>query len=125
MQGLKELLEATRSRILEIGVPDAVVLLGNETEVLFLDVREAEELAGGRIPGALHIPRGLIEPKAAHDSPAREPRLSDINRLVITYCASGVRSAFAADSLQVLGFRDVRSLSGGFGAWKNGGHPIE
>ena len=96
-----------------------------EPAVLFLDVRESEEIAGGRIPGALHVPRGLIEPKAAHDSPAREPRLSDFDQTIIAYCASGVRSALVADSLQVLGFSNVRSLAGGFAAWKDGGHSIE
>lgn len=124
-QGLKDLLEATRSRIQEIGVADAVTLMEKEPAVLFLDVRESEERAGGRIKGALHIPRGLIEPKAAHDSPAREPRLSDFDQTIIAYCESGVRSAFVADSLQVLGFTNVRSLAGGFGAWKKRGYPIE
>ena len=124
-QGMKELLQGARSRIQEIGATDAATLMAKESETLFLDVRESEELADGRIPGALHIPRGLIEPNAAHDSPARDPELSDFGRPVIAYCASGVRSAFAADSLQVLGFSNVRSLAGGFAAWQKGGHPIE
>lgn len=124
-KGMKELLEQTRARIREIGVGDAAALSSGESDVLFLDVRESEELAGGRIPGALHVPRGLIEPKAAHDSPARETQLANFDRPIIAYCASGVRSALVADTLQVLGFSDVRSLAGGFGAWKDGGQPIE
>jgi rhodanese-related sulfurtransferase len=124
-QGLKELLQAARSRIQEIAPDDAVALLRQDPEILFLDVRESEELAGGRIPGALHVPRGMIEPKAARDSPVREPQLSNFDRPVVTYCASGVRSVFAADSLRILGFSNVRSLAGGFGAWKDGGHPVE
>ena len=124
-RGLKELLDETRSRIQEIGVADAETLMKSESELLFLDVRESEELAGGRISGALHVPRGVIEPKAAHDSPLREPQLSDFDRAIVVYCASGVRSALAADSLQGLGFSNVRSLAGGFGAWKNGGLPVE
>jgi rhodanese-related sulfurtransferase len=122
--GLKELLQAARSRTREIDAGSAAELLGEEGGALFVDVRESEELAGGRIPGSLHIPRGLIEPKAAADSRAREPALANLNRPLVVYCASGVRSTLAADSLQNLGFSDVTSLAGGFAAWKAGGHPI-
>lgn len=123
-KGLRELLQNARSRIREIEPADAVKLLRDEPGALFLDVRESEELAGGVIPGSLHIPRGLLEPKAAHDSPVREPRLADFDQPVVVYCASGVRSAFAADSLQGLGYSNVTSLARGFAAWKDGGHPI-
>jgi len=123
--GLKDLLEAARSRTRGIDAAEAAQALQGEGAPLFLDVRESEELAGGRIPGALHIPRGLLEPKAAHDSPLRAPELSDFDRPVIVYCASGVRSILAADSLQGLGFGDVRSLAGGFAAWNTDGRPVE
>lgn len=123
--GLKELLQGARSRTREIDAAEAVEVLKSAGGALFLDVRESEELAGGRIPGSLHIPRGLIEAKAAHDSPGRVPELSDVDHPVIVYCASGVRSLLAADSLQGLGFSDVRSLAGGFGGWKTQGHPVE
>jgi len=123
--GLKELLADAKLRIEEIAAHEAAALLEQDASVLFLDVRELEELRSGRIPGALHVPRGLLEPKAAADSPAREPELADPGRLIIAYCASGARSALATDSLQVLGFREVRSLSGGFAAWTEAGHPVE
>jgi len=123
-KGLKDLLAETRTRVQEITAGDAAGLLAAKAKVLFLDVRETEELAGGRIPGALHVPRGLLEPKAAADSPMREAQLADPDQTVVVYCASGVRSLLAADVLGTLGFRDVRSLAGGFGRWKSEGHTV-
>ena len=67
---------------------------------------------------------GILEPKAALDSPARDSQLSDPERPIITYCGSGARSALAAATLQQLGFSQVRSLAGGFQAWTQEGRPI-
>lgn len=123
--GMKELIADARSRIEEID-PEAAEseLRGNPT-TLALDVRESEEFSLGRLPGALLIPRGILEPKAALDSPARDSQFSDPERPIITYCGSGARSALAAATLQQLGFSQVRSLAGGFVAWTQEGRPIE
>ena len=83
-----------------------------------IDVREPDELGSGRLPGALHIPRGFLEMKIEGAVPARETP-------VVVYCAGGVRSLFAAESLERLGYADVRSLAGGFRAWKDAALPIE
>ena len=122
--GMKELIADARSRIEEID-PEAAEseLRGNPT-TLALDVRESEEFSLGRLPGALLIPRGILEPKAALDSPARDSQLSDPERPIITYCGSGARSALAAATLQQLGFSQVRSLAGGIEAWTQEGRPI-
>ena len=122
---LSEILKGARERVREVGPAEAARLLAEDEGLLLLDVRESEELAGGRLPGALHVPRGVLEPKAASDSPARLPELSDPSRPILVYCATGVRSALAADVLQSLGFGDVRSLAGGFAAWQSEGHPVE
>ena len=124
VKGFKELLAEAMSRIVEISPTDAVVLHGGSRGALFLDVREPEEYRAGHVLNALLVPRGVLEPKAAADSPIREPLLVDQSQLIVTYCASGARSAFAVDVLQVLGFTDVRSLAGGYAAWKRDGHPI-
>jgi rhodanese-related sulfurtransferase len=124
-KGLKELLREAKARITETSVSDARRLIEEETAVLVLDVREEAELQVGKIPGALHVPRGLLEPKAATDSPLREEALVDQERLILVYCASGVRSALAVDTLQVLGFSNTRSVAGGFRAWNKAGLPIE
>ena len=124
-KGLKELVTEAKARITEVSVSDSQALLEKNPAALMLDVREAAELAAGRIPGALHVPRGVLEPKAAADSPLREEALADLERVVLVYCASGVRSAFAADVLQVLGFSNVHSVAGGFNAWVEAGLPVE
>jgi rhodanese-related sulfurtransferase len=97
----------------------------SDPKVVILDVREPAEYGSGHIPGALHVPRGLVEAKADLEYPAREPRLQDRGQEIIVHCASGVRSAFAADVLQAMGFTNVCSMAGGFAAWEQAGHPVE
>jgi len=111
MAGFRELLNAAKQRIREIDPAAAEERLGEAT---FLDVREQDEHEQGTIPGAVFIPRGHLEAQV-------ENRLSDKDRPVVVYCAGGVRSAFAAETLQQLGYRDVVSMAGGFGRWKNEG----
>jgi sulfur-carrier protein adenylyltransferase/sulfurtransferase len=111
MAGFRELLNAAKQRIREIDPAAAEERLGEAT---FLDVREQDEHEQGTIPGAVFIPRGHLEAQV-------ENRLSDKDRPVVVYCAGGVRSAFAAETLQQLGYTDVVSMAGGFGRWKNEG----
>lgn len=122
--GMKELIADARSRIEEIDPEAAESELRGNPATLALDVREAEEFSLGHLPDALLIPRGMLEPKAALDSPARDPQLSDPERPIIAYCGSGARSALAAATLQQLGFSQVRSLAGGIEAWTQEGRPI-
>ncbi len=85
---------------------------------LVLDVREPDEHAQGHLPGALWIPRGLLELRIEQAAPDRA-------RPLIVYCAGGTRSALAAHALQQLGYQRVSSLAGGFTAWKAAGAPWE
>lgn len=124
-KGMKELLAEAKGRIREVDPPAAQAELEADPRTLVVDVREADELGAGRLPGALHVPRGLLEPRAASDSPARLEAFEDPSRPVLLYCGSGARSALAADTLQQLGFRRVVSLAGGFAAWKEAGLPLE
>ncbi|HLF40600.1 MAG TPA: rhodanese-like domain-containing protein [Acidimicrobiia bacterium] len=94
-------------------------------DVVVVDLREAEELAQtGKIPGALHIPRGTLELKADPTSPGHRPELDPTKR-VILHCAGGGRSALAVLTMKELGYHNVAHLEGGFGAWQQSGHPIE
>ena len=111
MPGFRDLLGATKQRIREIDPASAEARLGDAT---FLDVREQDEYEQGTIPDALFIPRGHLEAQI-------ENRLPDKDQPIVVYCAGGVRSAFAADTLQDLGYTDVQSMVGGFGRWKNEG----
>lgn len=92
---------------------------------LIVDVRESEErLRDGTIPGAVHATRGMIEFYADPSSPYhRSEFLPD--RRIILHCASGGRSALAADTLQQMGYENLAHLDGGFKAWKEQGRPIE
>ncbi|NWF35961.1 rhodanese-like domain-containing protein [Mariprofundus sp. KV] len=92
--------------------------------VLLLDVREPGEVREGHLPGAINVPRGLLEAKADLNFPHREAQLQDRDQAVIVYCASGVRSLLAAATMQQMGFSNVQSMSGGFAAWKAEGRDI-
>ncbi|MFO7591328.1 MAG: molybdopterin-synthase adenylyltransferase MoeB [Acidimicrobiia bacterium] len=113
MAGFRELLAKTKERIREIDPAGAEARLGEAT---FLDVREQDEFEQGTIPGAVLIPRGHLESQI-------ENRITDRGTEIVVYCAAGVRSAFAADTLQDLGYTNVVSMSGGFGHWKNEDRP--
>ena len=117
-KGMRELLSAARARIKEIDTGDAARILARKDETLFLDVREPDEFAEGHIPGAHLLPRGLLEPRAAADSPSRDPELHDTARPIVVYCGSGARSALAALTLGELGFTNVVSMAGGMLVWK-------
>ena len=80
-----------------------------------LDVRERDEYEQGFIPGSIHIPRGNLETRI-------ERAIFDREAPILVYCASGVRSVYAAKTLGELGYTDVASLAGGFAAWKENGH---
>jgi rhodanese-related sulfurtransferase len=92
---------------------------------LIVDLRESEErLRDGTIPGAVHAPRGMIEFYADPSSPYHRSELIP-DRRIILHCASGGRSALAADTLQKMGYTNVAHLDGGFKAWKEQGGSIE
>ncbi len=92
---------------------------------LLVDLREGSERdEHGAIPGALHVPRGLLEFLADPESPAHARDL-DPSRRTILYCAVGGRSALATVSLRRLGYADVAHLEGGFHAWRAAGRPTE
>ena len=125
-KSLKDLVAEAKSRIREISAVDAAAAMkGSAKKTLILDVREPAEWAEGHIPGALHVPRGMLEAKADLEYANREPALADRTTAIIIHCASGARSAFAADVLQQMGFSDVKSMAGGIQAWKQAGLPIE
>ena len=113
MATYRDLLKAAKSDIREIDPETAESRLNDAT---FLDVREQDEFEQGMIPGSVFIPRGHLEAQAENKLPSRDTP-------IVIYCAGGNRSAFAAETLQQLGFTDVVSMAGGFGRWKNEGRP--
>ena len=113
MATFRDLLANAKSQIVEIdtATAEARIEAGN---VLVLDVREPDEYDEGALADAVHIPRGHLEAQI-------EGRALDRDQTIVVYCAGGVRSAFAARTLQELGYSDVLSMAGGFGKWKDEG----
>lgn len=112
--------EALRT-VRELSVQEAAELEG----WLLLDVREPDEFAAGRPPGAVNVPRGFLEVKADLEHPKRDVRLADRSQKVACFCGGGVRSAMAAKTLQEMGFGEVVSVRGGWTAWAEAGLPAE
>lgn len=94
-------------------------------DALIVDIREPGELQEhGKIPGSVHVPRGLLEFKADPSSPMHDAQL-DPSKRVIVHCAGGARSALAAVALKELGYENVAHLDPGFMGWKEAGKPVE
>ena len=108
----RELLAEARARVREVTPEQAEELIASGANLL--DVREGEEVAQGVIPNAVHVPRGHLEFQV-------EGRLPQKDQPLVVYCAGGVRSAFAAATLEAIGYTDVVSMEGGFGRWKDEG----
>lgn len=120
---VKELLAAANAAVPRIGRDEAKELMAGG-DVLVVDVRDAPELqAAGKIKGAVHVSRGMLEFKADPESPYHDPAFEK-DKTVILYCASGGRSALAAKALKDLGYKDVRNL-GAFKDWAEGGGEVE
>lgn len=122
-KSLKDYLDVARATVDEVSTEEVEKKVGTST--LLLDVREPGELQTGFLPGALNIPRGLLELKADLAFPLRETKLADRHQEIIIYCASGGRSLLAAMTLLDMGFTNVTSMAGGFGAWQEEGRKIE
>lgn len=95
----------------------------NTGRATLVDVRDAPELAGGAIAGAVHASRGMLEFYADPASPYHKSELRPGDR-VILYCASGGRSALAVEALRGLGYANVAHLDGGFKGWQAAGKPV-
>src|SRR5262245_14615675 len=120
---VKELLAAAHACVPKISPGEATALIG-ATNVLVVDVRDAPEVQNtGRIRGAKHVPRGMIEFRADPASPYHDQGFHP-DKTVLVYCASGGRSALAGKSLKDLGYKDVRNL-GGFKDWIESGGAVE
>ena len=112
-----ELTEEARAQIREVSPKEVKAMLDSGDDVVYLDVREPNEYAGGRLPNALHIPLSQLKDRAAEIT-------KHVARPVIVYCDRGMRSSAATSALERLGFTRVQSLRGGVRAWKEAGLPL-
>ena len=123
MKTVQAMLAEAEAQVPRISPEEAKALVGR-TDVLFLDVREPAEVAtSGKVPGALAIPRGLVEFRADPAS-ALHDKAFDRTKTVVAYCASGGRSALVGKTLKDMGYDNVLNL-GGFKGWVDAGGEVE
>jgi phage shock protein E len=106
----ERLVAEAKKTIIEIALQDAAAKL-RSGEAVVVDVRDKDEWDEGHIPGAMHMSRGTIELDI-------EEKVPDPNAIIICHCGGGGRGALATESLQKMGYKNVRNMSGGFKAWK-------
>lgn len=117
MKTAHDLVEEARSRIDEINLEEAQLLIREADAVI--DVHEPDEYQAGHIPGAINIPRGLLEFKLSNS-----PELCPRDLALVLYCKTSGRAALAACSLADMGYLKVHSIQGGFDAWQAANKPI-
>lgn len=123
-KGFKELIAEANSLVKTISVEEALRLVKHD-DAVFIDLREeAELIRDGVIPGAVHVPRGMLEFVIDPDSPYHNTVFSS-GKQFIFYCAAGSRSALGTQVAQTMGLDDVAHIGGGMKSWKEAGAPIE
>jgi rhodanese-related sulfurtransferase len=123
MPGAKEMLAAANAVVPRLD-PQRVREMAGQGDVVILDVRDAPELAAsGKIKGAVHVPRGLLEFRADPELPSHDPALQP-DKTVLVYCGSGARAALSGKTLKELGYRSVYN-AGGFKDLAEAGLPTE
>ena len=118
--GLASLVEAG-----EVSPEELERMMLDVKDLLVLDVREASEHEQGHLKGAMLVPRGILEAAADLEYPKHQPELAAAReRPIALYCATGGRSAMAAFTLQLMGFKDVVNLAGGITRWQQENRPM-
>ena len=116
--GFLALVEQARRNVREVGIPEVDAQRAGREHPVLVDVREDHEWALGRLPGAVHLGRGVIERDI-------EQRFPDRSTPIVCYCGGGYRSVLVCESLQRMGYRHVRSLKGGYRGWVDAALPVE
>lgn len=123
-RGYKTLLAEAEREIETLSVDEAIALHG-AADVQFIDLRDPRELEReGRMPGAFHCPRGMLEFWIDPDSPYAKPVFQQ-DKTFVFFCAGGWRSALSAKTAQDMGLKPVAHVAGGFGAWKAANGPVD
>ena len=123
-KGIKQLLEEANARIKTVNVAEAMKMHGRD-DVVFVDIRDVRELQReGKVPGAIHCPRGMLEFWVDPESPYHKDIFAS-GKSFVFFCAAGWRSALATKTVQDMGLEPVMHIEGGFGAWKEAGLPVE
>jgi rhodanese-related sulfurtransferase len=122
--GYRALVDAANNEVETLPTEEAIRLAGRD-DVVLVDIRDIRELVrDGKVPGAMHCPRGMLEFWIDPQSPYHKPTFAQDKKFVF-FCAGGLRSALAAQTAQRMGLKPVAHIKGGFGAWKKLGGPVE
>jgi len=122
--GVHDMIAAAKAHIEEIPAAEAVKL-ANDAGVVLVDIRDPRELErDGKVPGALHCTRGMLEFWIDPKSPYYKPKFGEDKKYVF-FCAGGLRSVLATKTAQDMGLKPVAHIIGGFKAWKEAGGPVE
>lgn len=122
--GFKELVARAEAEVVTIPVQEALAAAADPATT-FIDLRDIRELwREGKIPGAVHVPRGMLEFWIDPESPYHKPLFTEARRFIF-YCNLGWRSAMAAQVAQLMGLENVCHIAGGFTAWCEAGGPME
>lgn len=122
---LMDFVAAARAQVKEVAPAELHTMLEAQPDLLLVDVRESSEHEQGHIRNAHLVPRGILEAAADLNYPMHDETLYTAReRPVVLYCATGGRSAMAAVTLQLMGFKDVYSLAGGFMKWQENALPV-
>ena len=122
--GYRELVDAAYREIETLTVEDVISLAGRE-DIQLIDIRDIRELRrDGRVPGAFHCPRGMLEFWIDPASPYHKPVFAEDKKFVF-FCAGGMRSALAAQTAQNMGLKPVAHIKEGFSGWKKAGGPVD
>jgi len=122
--GSRALVAAAEKEIETLSVEQAIALHGRD-DVVLVDIRDIREVQReGRVPGAFHCPRGMLEFWIDPETSYHKPIFAEDKRFVF-FCAGGLRSALAAQTAQKMGLKPVAHIAGGFGAWRKAGGPVE
>ena len=117
MKTAHDLVQEAKAQIHEVPLEEAQAAINDA--VLLLDVREGDEYHAGHIPGAVSIPRGLLEFKLSND-----PALDLRDQPIVIYCKTSGRAALAAATMKNMGYLHVQSIEGGFDTWQGAGKPV-
>lgn len=117
MKTAHDLVQDAKAQIQEVSLDHADAAISDAA--LLLDVREPDEYHAGHIPGAVSIPRGLLEFKLSND-----PALDIRDQPIVIYCKTSGRAALAAATMKSMGYLHVQSIEGGFDAWLDAGKPV-
>jgi rhodanese-related sulfurtransferase len=124
VRGYRQLVDEANAQV-RILKPDEALNMANDPSVTFVDLRDFREIKReGKIPGAFHCPRGMLEFWLDPESPYAKPIFQE-DRTFVFYCASGWRSALATKTAQDMGLAPVAHVEGGFTAWRKAGGPVE